>query len=270
MDEGPVQPQIPKIDQLKINLKAWKISDWLIFFVIIPMVLLLIFALPQAVRDVYFIFHTSDLLRLQTYVLSGYTHSELFPHLVTNLAVYGIAMCAIFAFETNRRRFYLMGGVSLFIVPIISTFLTIGLWHFLGSKTSMQGFSGTNAAFLAYALMIFVTWFLSGKLERFDHMESFAGSSWRYYISYILMTIIVALIVIIGIVEGQFIPAGNTISNGIAHFGGFITGLIVFLLYDILTEKRKNFDVMVIISIIIGVIYYTDYLIRIVKAVKGL
>ncbi|MCX6686749.1 MAG: hypothetical protein NTV10_08990 [Methanoregula sp.] len=270
MDQGPVQSEISKIDQLKSNLKAWNLSDGLIFFGIIPLLLLMIFALPQAVRDAYFIFHTSDLISLQTWVLNGYTHTEFYPHMMGNLAFYGIAMCAIFAFETNRRRFYLMAGISLFIVPIICTFLTIGLWHLLGSNTSMQGFSGTNAAFLAYAFMVSVTWLLSGRLELFDHKESFAGSSWRYYISYILMTIIVALIVLIGIVEGQFIPAGNVISNGIAHFGGFITGLIVFLLYDILTEKRKNFDVMVIISIIIGIFYYMDYLIQVIKAVKGL
>ena len=270
MDQGPVQSEIPKIDQLKNNLKAWNLSDWLIFFGIIPLLLLVIFALPQAVRDAYFIFHTSDLISLQTWVLNGYTHTEFYPHMMGNLAFYGIAMCAIFAFETNRRRFYLMAGISLFIVPIICTFFTIGLWHFLGSNTSMQGFSGTNAAFLAYAFMVSVTWLLSGRLELIDHKESFASSAWRYYVSYILMTIMVALIVLLGILEGQFMPAGNAISNGIAHFGGFITGLISFVIIDVMIEKRKNFDVMVIISIIIGVIYYSDYLIRIVKAVKGL
>jgi hypothetical protein len=134
----------------------------------------------------------------------------------------------------------------------------------------MQGFSGTNAAFLAYAFMVSVTWLLSGRLELFDHKESFVSSAWRYYVSYTLMTIMVALIVFLGILEGQFMPAGNAISNGIAHFGGFITGLISFVIIDIMIEKRKNFDVMVIISIIIGVICYIDYLIRIVKAVKGL
>jgi len=270
MEQGPVQPQIPKIDQLKSNLKVWNLSAWLFFFGIIPLLLLVIFTLPQSVKDAHFIFHTSDLLRLQTYVMNEYTHSQLFPHMIGNMVLYYITILAIFAFDNNRRRFCLMAGVSLLLVPVICSFLTLGLWHFFGSDTSGQGFSGINAAFLAYAFMVSVTWLLSGRLELFDHKESFVSSAWRYYVSYILMTIMVALIVFLGILEGQFLPAGNAISNGIAHFGGFITGLISFVIIDIMIEKRKNFDVMVIISIIIGVICYIDYLIRIVKAVKGL
>ncbi|WAC04921.1 MAG: hypothetical protein OS112_10795 [Methanoregula sp.] len=270
MDPAPVQPQVSKSDQLKNNLKAWSSPVWVFFFGFIPFLLLLVFALPQDIKEKTLIFHTSNLLNLHTLVLNEYTHSQLFPHMIGNMVFYYITILAIFAFENNRKRFFLIAGVSLLLVPVICSFLTLGLWHFFGSDTSGQGFSGINAAFLAYALMIFVTWFLSGKLEQFDHKEAFAGAVWRYYISYIFMTIMVALIVLIGILESQFMPAGNTISNGIAHFGGFITGLIVFLLYDILTEKRKNFDLIVIISIIIGIFYYTDYLIRIVRAVKGL
>lgn len=270
MDQHQVEPQIPKFDQVKNNLKSWYLSEWLIFFGIIPLLLLVIFFLPQSVRDAYFIFHTSDLLRLQTYVMNEYTHSQLFPHMIGNIVLYYITILAIFAFENNRRRFCLMAGVSLLLVPVICSFLTLGLWHFLGSDTSGQGFSGINAAFLAYAFMVGVTFLLSGVLEQFDHKEAFAGAVWRYYVSYILMTIMVSLIFLVGIFEGQFMPSGNAISNGIAHFGGFITGLITFVIIDVMIEKRKNFDVMVIISIIIGVIYYFDYLIRIVKAVKGL
>jgi hypothetical protein len=264
------QPEIPKIDQLKSNLKTWDRYDRLIFFVIIPLLLLVIFALPQSVKDAYFIFHTSDLLRLQTWVLNEYTHSELFPHLIGNMAVYYCTILAIFAFENNRKRFCLMAGISLLLVPVICSFLTLGLWHFFGSDTSGQGFSGINAAFLAYAFMAGVTFLLNGVLEQFDHKEAFAGALWRYYVSYILMTIIVALIVLVGIMEGQFMPSGNAISNGIAHFGGFIAGLISFTTIDVLIEKRKNFDAMIVISIIFGIISYVIYLIWIVKAVKGL
>jgi hypothetical protein len=270
MDPAPVQPQASKSDQLKDNLKAWSSLVRVFFLGCIPVLLVLVFALPQEIKEEFLIFHTSYPLNLHTLVLSEYTHSQLFPHMIGNIVFYYITILAIFAFENNRKRFWVMAGVSLLLVPVICSSLTLVLWHFFGSATSGQGFSGINAAFLAYALMIFVTWFLSGKLELFDHKEAFAGAVWRYYVSYIFMTVMVALIVLVGILEGQFMPAGNTIINGIAHFGGFITGLIVFLLYDILTEKRKNFDLMVIISIIIGIFYYTDYLVRIVRAVKGL
>jgi hypothetical protein len=39
-----------------------------------------------------------------------------------------------------------------------------------------------------------------------------------------------------------FLNAGDSISHGIAHFGGFITLLIPFLLYAVITEKRKFFQ----------------------------
>jgi membrane associated rhomboid family serine protease len=42
---------------------------------------------------------------------------------------------------------------------------------------------------------------------------------------------------------------GKSTSNGIAHFGGFITGLIVFLVYDTRTEQRKYFPLTLGIAI---------------------
>ena len=270
MEKDPARPKIPRIEQLKNNLMAWNYYYWLIFFVIIPFVILLIYALPQTIKNEYFVFYTSDPLRLLTYVLSSYTHTELYPHLVGNLALYLITMFAIFAFENNKKRFHLIAACSLFIVPVICSCLTIGLWHFFGTSTALQGFSGINAAFLAYAFMIGITWFLSGGLEMFDHRESFTGPAWRRFLLYALMTIIVASVVLLGILEGIFIPGSNAISNGIAHFGGFITGLIAFCIVDLMIEKRKIFDGILIILIIIGIISYLGYLIIFVKAVKGL
>ncbi len=42
-------------------------------------------------------------------------------------------------------------------------------------------------------------------------------------------------------------------NNGIAHFGGFITGLIVFLVYDTLTEQRRYFNITLGIAIGMGI-----------------
>jgi len=270
MDQVPEESPVLKLDQLKNNLKAWSFPTKVFFFGFIPFLLLLVFALPQEIKEEFLIFHTSNPLNLHTLVLNEYTHSQLFPHMIGNMVFYYITILAIFAFENNRRRFYLMAGVSLLLIPVICSILTLGLWHFFGSDTSGQGFSGINAAFLAYAFMAGVTFLLSGVLEQFDYKEAFAGAVWRYYVSYILMTIMVALIVLAGILEGQFMPSGNAISNGIAHFGGFIAGLMVFLLFDLLYEKRKNFNIMLGISIIIGIIAYSSYLMRLINQVKGL
>jgi hypothetical protein len=270
MEQGPAQPQTRKIEQLKQNLAGWSSVYWLTFFVVIPLLLLLVYALPQPVKADYFIFHTANLTRLQTYLLSSYTHSEFYPHLVANLALYLIAIAAIFAFETRRRRFHLMAGISLLVVPVICSLLTAGFWDFFSADTSMQGFSGIDAAFLAYALLAGVTWSLDGRLELFDHPEQFAGSRTRFYLINGLLTLMLVFIVFEGILFGQFTSTGTAISNGIAHFGGFITGLIVFLIYDLVTEQRRAFDFTLGISILAGLLIYAYYLVMVVKAVKGL
>lgn len=270
MEQGPVRSEIPKIDQLKSNLKAWNLSEWLVFFGIIPLLLLLIFALPRAIKEQYFIFHSSNSLNLQTYVLSSYTHSELYPHMAGNLAFYIIVLFAVFAFETNKRRFHLMAGISLFIVPLICSFLTLGLWHFFGTDTSMQGFSGIDAAFFAYAFLTGVTFLLRGRLELFDRKELFTRSRLLFYVLNGMLAFLFGTVVFEGILLGQFASTGSAVSNGIAHFGGFVTGLTAFLLFDLIKEKRKNFDVMLGISILVGCIFYVHYLLKIVKMVKGI
>ena len=163
-----------------------------------------------------------------------------------------------------------MAGVALLLVPVICSFLTIGFWRLFTADTSMQGFSGIDAAFLAYALMAGVTWSLEGKLELFDHPEQFTGSRVRFYLVNGLLTLMLVFIVFEGILFGQFASTGTAISNGIAHFGGFITGLIVFLIYDLVTEQRRAFDLTLAVSILMGLIIYAYYLIWIVKAIKGL
>jgi hypothetical protein len=77
-----------------------------------------------------------------------------------------------------------------------------------------------------------------------------------------------AFIVLLGIDLGQFLNAGGFTSNGIAHFGGFITSLIIVLLFDVLTEKRKNFDQIMGIAIGIGILWYVNYLVTIIRLVK--
>jgi len=270
MEQDTARPQAQKIEMLKQNLAGWSPLHWLFFYLVIPLILLLIYALPQPVKADYLIFYTSNLTRVQTYVLSSYTHSELFPHLIANLALYLIAISAIFAFETSRRRFHLMAVISLLVVPVICSFLTIGFWSIFAAETSMQGFSGIDAAFLAYALMAGVTWSLGERLELFDHPARFPGSRGRFYLLNGLLTILLVFIVFEGILYGQFASTGTAISNGIAHFGGFITGLIVFLIYDLRKENRTAFDLTLGVSILMGLIIYTYYLIRVVKVVKGL
>ena len=270
MGEGETATNyVIKINQVKSNLKNWNFYEWVIFWVVIPAFLFIIYSLPQGIKDEFFILNTSYLWRVQTFLFSSYTHSQIYPHFVGNLAFYLGALLMIFAFEKNKRRFWIMAGWSLLVVPVISSTLTIVLWSIFSRTTTGQGFSAINGAFLAYAMFIFVIWSIHDELEVFDDPDFSPRSKIRFQLSKILITVILALIVVMGVLSGIFTDAGGAISNGIAHFGGFITSLIMLLVYDIRTEKRRYFDTMLGISILIGICWYWYYLFNLIRAVKG-
>jgi hypothetical protein len=315
----PPAQLLPRLDQLKSNLRRWKPLEWVLFWGVVPAILLLVFALPQAVRDEYLILNTVSPWRVQTWFLSSYAHSQLYPHLAGNLAFYLIVLLMIFAFEDNRRRFWLLAGWSFLVVPFMSSLLTILFWDFIGRNTTGQGFSAITGALLAYAIFIFVVWGIGEKLGVFDDPELFTGSrvpqgdpapksdgsegdgavqggggtKWllpsrgdrgpsgpgkgtlwtgsraRYLVAKILLAVILALIVVMGLESGVFMDVGGSVSNGIAHFGGFITSLVLLLAFDLQYERRRYFDTMLAAAILVGVFWYGLYLARLVKVVTG-
>ena len=270
MGEGEAVPNyVLKIHQVKSNLKNWNFYEWVIFWVVIPALLLIIYSLPQSIKDEYFILDTSYLWRVQTFLSSSYTHSQLYPHLIGNIAFYFVVLAMIFAFEHNRHRFWVLAGWSLVLVPFISSFLTVLFWGLIGRNTTGQGFSAIVGAFLAYAMFIFVVWGIGDILEVFDHPEEFTGSKRRFDFLKILLGILLALIVIMGIQFGVFIDTGRSTVNGIAHFGGFITSLILLLIFDVRTEKRKYFHQLLGASILFGIFWYIVYLTILMHFVKG-
>jgi len=268
-EPGPDSDYRIKLMQIRSNLKNWKFFEWTIFWVVIPALLFFIYALPQGIKDQFFILNTSYPGRIETFLLSSYTHSQLYPHLAGNLAFYFVVLLTICAFESNRRRFWIMAGWAFLVVPFISSFLTILFWGLINRTTSGQGFSAIIGALLAYAMFIFIVWGLQEKLEVFDHPEYFTGSRIRYNILKILLMVILALIVVMGLLSGIFMDAGGSVTNGIAHFGGFITSLVVLFVFDIRTEERRYFDTMLGTAILIGIFWYGYYLINLIKVVKG-
>jgi hypothetical protein len=242
------------------NLKNWDMSYYLIFFILLPLINILIFVLPDEIKSDFFIFHTSELFRLPSYLLSSYTHVEFYPHLVSNLVVYCIAVFVIFAFENNRKRFNKIAILALFFVPVIISGSSVIFWHFVGKNMDSLGFSGVVETFLAYALIIGLTGNLGNSLEMLDHPEMFEGHIWIFYSVSVLITVAIAAIVLVGEIAGFFILSGNSISNGLAHFIGYNIGLIAFLIIDIYNEKRKYVDIMIAFSIIIGIVSYFYYL----------
>lgn len=258
-----------KIEQIRSNLKNWRSFEWVIFWGFIPALLLVVYALPQTIKDDYFILNTAHPWRLQTYFLSSYTHSQLYPHLVGNLAFYFVVLLMIFAFENNRRRFWLVAPWSFCLVPFVSSFLTIFFWSLLGRATTGQGFSAIIGALLAYAMFVFVVWSIKDRQEVLDNPELFTGSAARYNALRILLAVALALIVVMGVQSGIFTDAGGSVSNGIAHFGGFTSTLVVLLIFDIQTEKRRFFDNVLGTAILIGILWYGYYLFLVVRLVRN-
>ena len=257
--------------QIIRNLKSWSYFEWIFFFIVIPVILFLIYLLPQNIKDNFFIFDTTQLFRFQTYLLNEYTHST-FDHIFGNFKIYLIALLAIFAFEDNKRRFTIMAASALLLVPIIAAILTVIFWNLIGKNTVSQGFSGITAAFMAYALTIFIVWAMHDFLPMLKHPEKFIG---RQQIGYFAICALVAfafaIITSMGLLLGSFVSGENFVSNGVAHFGGFVTGMIVFLLCDLISQNRNfNFDVIFSMAIFIGVLTYIPYLLKVMEMAKGL
>jgi hypothetical protein len=118
-------------------------------------------------------------------------------------------------------------------------------------------------------MFVFVVWGTQDKPEVFDHPEQFPGTKARFVVLRLLLAIILVLIVLMGIISGIFIDAGGAVTNGIAHFGGFISGLLVLLFIDIRSGERRFFDVTLGTAILIGIVAYLYYLILIIQLVRN-
>lgn len=259
-----------RISQIVTNIKSWTKYEWIFFFVIVPLFLYFVFLLPQNFKDSYLVLNTSEIFKVQTYILNEYTHSE-FSHFIGNVKFYLIAIFVIFAFENDKKRFWTIIGCAFLLVPVIATFLTVIFWNLISRNAMSQGFSGITAALTAYALMVFLFWALHDIMLLFKPSTQIKG---RQYIGYTIMCILVAsilsMIISIGLQLGAFLDAGSAVSNGIAHFGGFITGLIVLLLYDLIPKNRNlNIDLIFGFSIIIGICFYIPYLMKLIQIIKN-
>jgi hypothetical protein len=258
-----------RYNQILTNVKSRSILTYAFFLVVIPVLLFGIFLLPQAIKDNFLIFNTAFPLNLQTYLLNEYTHS-VFTHFSGNVLFYLVMMLAIFCFEDNRKRFWTMMALAFIVVPVIASLLTVGFWYLLGRTTASQGFSGINAALVAYALMVFIMWLYHDFLSYFEHPDLSTGrKKIKYYIIIGLLSFVFGIVCLYGLQQGFFIDMGTSVSNGIAHFGGFVTGAIGFLLFDLFIERRNQvFDALFLIAIIAVVFFYIPYLVRTINAVK--
>lgn len=138
-------------------LKKWKKTDWIVYFVIIPGIMLLIL-LPVNIKQ-KFILDLKNPTLLSVFAHS-YTHSDS-THFLGNVTIYLLTIFATLNIETNKARFYQISVLFLLLLPIIST---IPIAQLVGTLPPLQGFSGIVSGFLGYTIYV-VYAFLESRYE---------------------------------------------------------------------------------------------------------
>jgi len=118
----------------------------IILGLVVPLILTLIFILPEDIKESYFVLNPSS-PTLQTMFLSNYTHLE-FWHFFNNLLAYFITILIILYIETDRKMLFIMSILLFIFLPFISSLATIE-WRHSGIS---KGFSAIAAGFLGYLL----------------------------------------------------------------------------------------------------------------------
>ncbi len=258
-----------KFNQIKQNIKSWSLKYWIFFYLVIPVLLIIILYLPQTTKDNFFILKTSQFFEIAT-ILHSYTHST-FPHFFWNVIFYLFYLTVIFVFE-NEKRIFKYSALCFFIfVPIFTALSNYVFFYYMGLNNQNQGFSGIVNAFYAYALLSVIRF---GTMDIFhmlpDWREMNNKQKFGYLIIFLIIGVLLSVVGITSIMIGRFLEGGNAITNGLSHFVGFILGIIIpTSLYRKFKEKDNTFDFMLFIMTLITSIFYYQYLHQIVQSFIG-
>lgn len=253
---------------LKKNINSWNWKYWLFFYGFIPLVLLSIAQLPQGLKENYCILDISN-PTLFTLYLSNFTHSEII-HISSNIAVYLIFMTIIFLFESRKENLKYLSAGFLTILPFFISMLSI---FFLGSINQpiplSQGFSGILAAYIGYGSFLFAKFtydlLVRPFIQYWNSIKTGIKIVGMIYLA--LICVILMYVLNIGYNLGQFTANEGALTNGIAHFGGFIIGIICPMILGIIHDwkSRSNlvFSSIFSLYVVIVVFRYYKYLIEI-------
>lgn len=256
-----------KIGQIVDNITTKEAPYWLFFYLGVPLLLLAIFYLiPQDIKDAIFIMRI-PLTNLQSLLLHGYTHSEQ-NHILGNVTMYLVGVTFVFAFEDNKKVLAYASVLFFTVVILLSAVLSLVLFEMKGvSGITSQGFSAVVAAFYAYGLYSLIRYMFEELNLLNIPSIGMMDAPQKIVFGFLMALFGVALVVVIqsSLQWGQFIVSGTTVSNGIAHFAGFISGLLIPALIslkyrDRLGEYTLAYNALVTISAVFGVVLYLKYL----------
>lgn len=258
----------------KSALTTWPWPYWLFFYGIIPLVLVIVPQVPLLLQymglssstsqDAFNLIFLLDFYRptVSSMFLMNYTHTELL-HLCGNLSVY------IFVLEHNRSRLSLMSGYFLTLLPLLVSIVSILFFRgLIVHMVSFKGFSGIIMAYYGYAIYLIFSLFQTAIFEKVNDDWRNAGWKKKFWILYTVFIVSIGLVFVIflsGIILGSFFTAGGTaLGNGVAHFTGFMTGLLLPIGFGLVSTSRvKVLDIAIIFNIFFTIVLYSVYLVRI-------
>lgn len=196
-----------------IDLRLWKRIDFLIFFIVVPAILTLVYLLPVSIKDSFVLYWANPTplsIFMSNYVHGGLVSNNGFglEHLVFNIILYLLALFIIFFFvEKSRKRFGIASAFLFLVLPVISSLFS--LW--LLNEETMQGFSAIVYGFWGYLI-----WSIMEHISKKKPVNS---------ISYVLI-IFFAIIALLILIMPETTLSGPKI-NMLAHRIGFIFGIIL-------------------------------------------
>lgn len=127
-------------------------------FVVVPLALLLVAALPQTIREAWTL-HLAAPSLLDAY-LTNFVHGGVI-HLSSNLVSYVFLMAVLLPlaiFADWKRELYITSFFFITVVPFIVSYYSIWTLHGTGTETTV-GFSGVIAAFLGLLPILLFAFF---------------------------------------------------------------------------------------------------------------
>jgi hypothetical protein len=134
--------------ELNPNLTKWKKFDFYLFYVAIPLLLGLLFILPQDFKNSYLVLHPEN-VTYTALLLSNYTHTAFLEHFFPNILFYFLFIYLIFNLETSKKIFYVMMGLIFVPIAILASVVSINLPFIL---PNIQGFSVIVAGIMGYSI----------------------------------------------------------------------------------------------------------------------
>jgi hypothetical protein len=276
---GRIKNKINTLIQ-KSALANWPWQYWIFSYGIIPLILVIVPQVPQILQSMGMsplltqdFFNLTFLLdvyhpTIVSMFLMNYTHTELI-HLCGNLSVYFLVMTIIFVLEYNKRRFFTTSTYFLILLPFIVSIVSILFFRGLPiNMVSFKGFSGIIMAYYGYSIYLLLFTAQSGFLARANN--DWYDAKWIkklqiLYSIFVFSFILVIAIFLSGIIIGSFFTVeGGALGNGIAHFTGFIFGLLVPIVYGLMSIRKLNFlDISIGFNIFFTLALYSMYLVRI-------